>query len=286
MKKEELRKLKFILPAFIFVLIFAIFPTVTTLIMSFTNYSGMGSFKFIGLENYTRVLMDSNFLISIKNTIIWVIAGLIIPVMIPLVLAIGIFNSSYINVFKKIFYFPNAMSGVVTGLVMMALLSSKGIPAIFHKIGLESLNQNWLAIPYSNTFVMIIVGIWQGIGLNLILFIVALGSIDKQPVEAAKIDGATGFVLYTRIIFPLMRNTFVVVILMSVVNSLKTFDSIWVMTGGGPFRTSETLAVTMYREAFVNNNLSMGSAVAIILSIITLLVSYFFLEGTMKEKGM
>ena len=97
------------------------------------------------------------------------------------------------------------------------------------------------------------------------------------------IDGAGGLTLYTKVILPLLRPTSIVVLLMSLVNSFKVFDSIWVMTKGGPYRTSETLALTMYQESFIYNRLGSGAAIAIILTIVILIISYFNIKGTFKE---
>lgn len=97
------------------------------------------------------------------------------------------------------------------------------------------------------------------------------------------IDGAGGLTLYTKVILPLLRPTIIVVLLMSLVNSFKVFDSIWVMTKGGPYRTSETLALTMYQESFIYNRLGSGTAIAIILTIVILIISYFNIKGTFKE---
>ena len=151
------------------------------------------------------------------------------------------------------------------------------------QLGFENLVKDWLSIPYVNTFVMIISGVWQGLGLNMLLFISGLNNIESSPVEAAKIEGANTFQMYTKVIFPLLKSTIVVVLLMSLVNSFKTFDNIWIMTKGGPYRTSETLALTMYEESFIRSDLGRGTAVAVILTIVVVIVSYFNVRNTFKE---
>ncbi|MBC1814233.1 sugar ABC transporter permease, partial [Listeria booriae] len=219
------------------------------------------------------------------NTMVWVFAGLIIPVILPLLFAIAITKSSFPTVFKNLFYFPNAVSGVIVGLIMTSLLSMYGLPQLLGMLGFENLDKNWLNIPYVNTGVMIVSGIWQGIGLNMLLFIIGLVNMPKEPIEAAQLEGASGVSLYTKVILPLLKPTIVVVVLMSLVNSFKTFDSIWVMTGGGPYRTSETLAVTMYKESFSNNHMGVGSAIAVMLSVIILIISIFYLRKTFQKEG-
>ena len=217
------------------------------------------------------------------NTIFWVVGSLLISFLIPLLFAVLITNSSWLTGFKNIFYFPTALSATIGGLIMATLLSTYGIPQILGAMGFEQLERDWLAIPYVNTFIMIGMNIWQGIGLNLILFISGLKNVPSSPIEAATIEGANVVQLYFKVVFPLLKSTIIVVLLMSLVNSFKVFDSIWVMTKGGPYRTSETLALTMYEESFVRNNMGLGSAIAVVLTIVILIVSYFNLRKSFKE---
>ncbi|MBC1231678.1 carbohydrate ABC transporter permease [Listeria booriae] len=275
----------YIAPAVLFVFCFCILSILFTLVISFTNWSGLGDFEFVGFSNYIAVFQDKNFLLSCINTLVWVAAGLIIPVVLPLLFAIAITKSSFSTLFKNLFYFPNAVSGVIVGLIMTSLLSMYGLPQLLGMMGFENLDKNWLNIPYVNTGVMIGAGIWQGIGMNMLLFIIGLVNMPTEPIEAAKLEGASGLTLYTKIILPLLKPTIIVVVLMSLVNSFKTFDSIWVMTGGGPYRTSETLAVTMYKESFSNSHLGMGSAIAVMLSVIILVISIFYLRKTFTREG-
>jgi ABC-type sugar transport system permease subunit len=283
-KKKTTNKLNkfipylYVLPAALLILTFFISSTIFTFYTSFTNWNGMGQMEFVGLKNYFELFKDEYVVQSMINTLIWVLAAFIIPMLIPLVLAIMISKSRYGSIFKNLFYLPNAVSPTIGALVLSALLSTYGLPKLLGIWGFESLSGYWLGTPYVNTFVMIGASVWQGIGTNLILFIVGLSNIPSEPIEAAKVDGATGVSLYKNVVFPLLKPTIVIVLLMSIINSFKTFDLIWLMTAGGPYRTSETLAVTMYKETFINGNYGYGSAVATILSIIVLCISWFYLK--------
>lgn len=274
----------YIMPAVLFVAVFFISSIIFAVRLSFYEWDGFSDMAFAGLDNYISLLKDKNFLISVMNTMIWVLGAIVLQVALPLLFAILITNSSGKTIFKNIFYFPAALSGTVGGLIMTAILSLSGLPKIMGFLGFDNLVSNWLAIPYVNTFVMIIFGVWQGLGLNMLLFISGLNNIDKSPIEAAKIEGAGTISLYTKVIFPLLKPTMVVVLLMALVNSFKTFDIIWVMTKGGPYRTSETLALTMYQDSFIRNDFGRGAAVAIILTIVVLFVSYFNIRNTFKDE--
>lgn len=290
MKQAKKNKMKlntdylYILPAVLFVGCFFISSIIFTIYLSFYKWDGFSEMEFVGIANYVQLFMDKNFLISCMNTIIWVVCSLLVSLVIPLLFAILITNSSWSSGFKNIFYFPTALSGTVGGIVIATILSLSGLPQIFKMLGMEELVCDWLAIPYVNTFIMIATGLWQGIGLNILLFISGLNTIDKSPVEAAKIEGAGTITLYRKVIFPLLKPTIIVVLLMSLVNSFKVFDSIWVMTKGGPYRTSETLALTMYLESFQYGRLGSGAAVAVVLTIVILIVSYFNIRNTFKEE--
>ncbi len=290
MSKETKQKTKiywkdylYIAPAVLFVGIFFISSIFYTLHMSFFSWDGFSDMVFVGLQNYKELFQDSNFIISVINTMIWVVSSLVTTVALPLILAIMITQSSALKIFKNVFYFPTALSATVGGMIILTLLSTYGLPQVFAWFGKEEWVRDWLAIPYLNTFIMILMGIWQGIGLNLLLFISGIKNIDKSPIEAAQIEGAGGLKIYTKVILPLLKPTIIVVLLMALVNSFKVFDSIWVMTKGGPYRTSETLALTMYEESFIYNEFGKGAAVAIVLTVVILIISYFNLRNTFKE---
>lgn len=276
----------YLAPAILLTSLFFITSIGYTIYISFYEYDGFSPKTFVGWENYSYLFMDPNFRISVMNTIIWVVCSLVISLVLPLLFAILIKKSSWLTGFKNIFYFPTALSATVGGLIIASMLSVYGIPQIFGLIGWDNLVSDWLAIPYVNTFIMIAMGSWQGIGLNMLLFISGLNNIPSSPIEAAKIEGASVYNMYTKVIFPFLKPTTVVVLLMSLVNSFKVFDSIWVMTKGGPYRTSETLALTMYQESFIRNQFGVGSAVAVILTVVILIVSYFNLKNTFGDNDL
>lgn len=282
-KKTYWKDYLYIVPAVLFIGIFFMTSIFYTIHLSFFEWDGFSEMTFVGMNNYKHLFSDSNFLISVMNTLIWVVCSMETSVLLPLIFAILITRSSALTLFKNIFYFPTALSVTVGGMVMATLLSTYGLPQICAWLGKPELVKDWLAIPYVNTFIMILTGVWQGIGLNMLLFISGIRSMDNAPVEAAMIEGAGGINIYTKVILPMLKPTIIVVLLMALVNSFKVFDGIWVMTKGGPYRTSETLALTMYEESFIYNHFGNGAAVAVVLTIVILIVSYFNIRNTFKE---
>lgn len=254
-------------------------PVVYTVVLSFTKYDGLASPQFVGLSNYRTMFTDPAFLTSLTNTAIWVVGTLVVPVGVGLAIASLSFGLKWAGLLRIPFLLPYALSGVGVGVVFGFILQNGGALsqalAFFHLPGAET---RWLSEAPGNTIVMVLAAAWQGAGVNALLFTVGLQSIPKEPLEAARIDGATGWTLFRTMIWPLLRPSTTVVIGLAIVNSLKTFDIVQTMTQGGPNRVSETLAVSMYKDTFVNSYYGLGSAVAIFLSIITVAASLIYLR--------
>lgn len=254
-------------------------PVLYTVYLSFTEYDGLGDPEWIGVENYVEMFRDPAMVGSILNTLAWVVGTLIVPVGLGLFvayLAYGLRGASWLRV---PFLIPYALSGVAVGVIFSFILQNGGaLSQALEFLHIPGADLRWLQDAPLNTIVMILAASWQGVGVNALLFTVGLQSIPKEPLEAARIDGAGGFRLFTSMVWPLLTPTTTIVVGLSIVNSLKTFDIVQSMTQGGPNRVSETLGVTMYRETFLNNEYGMGSAVAIFLTVITVAASLIYLR--------
>ncbi|MGH2560274.1 MAG: carbohydrate ABC transporter permease, partial [Thermomicrobiales bacterium] len=217
-------------------------------------------------------------------TLYWVLGTLLLPVGLGLLIAVLSYELSGGALYRLPFLIPYALSGTAIGVMWEFMLRSNGaLNGVLELVGLESLTRSWLLRPPLNTWSMIFASTWQTVGVSVLLFLIGLQVIPRDPVEAARLDGANGFRLFRDITFPLLRPMTIVVVGISLVNSLKTFDVIWVMTQGGPYRSSETLAVTMYRETFLITRHGYGSAIAVVLSVIVLAVSVVYLSRTLRS---
>jgi ABC-type sugar transport system permease subunit len=274
----------FLLPAVVLVGGFLIWPFLSTAYLSLTEYSGLGGARFVGLANYLSFVQDPILLRSLSNTLLWVIGSLLLPVGLGLFVATISFDLKGGAVYRVPFLLPYALSGTAIGVVWEFMLRRDGaINALLEAIGFGRFGQAWLLSPPLNTLSMIVASTWQSMGVAVILFLVGLQTIPREPIEAARIDGAEGWTLFRYITLPLLRPMTIVVVGITLVNSLKTFDIIWVMTQGGPSRSSETLAVTMYRETFLLFKYGYGSAIAVVLSAIVLAVSGLYLRRTLRS---
>lgn len=287
MKKEHYRwaALGFVAPGALLVAVLLYLPLLWTLFLSFTNYDGLSDPVWVGFANYTLMFQDPDFVGSMINTLLWVAGTLIVPVGLGLLLAILTYNMKGGVWLRVPFLIPYAISGIGVGLIWSFVLQSNGaLDQALHFFGVMS-TPRWLLDAPTNTIVMILAAAWQGVGVNALLFTIGLQSIPKEPLEAAKLDGANGMRLFTHILWPMLRPLTTVVIGLSIVASLKTFDIVLGMTKGGPGRVSETLALTMYNDTFVNSQYGLGSAIAVFLTVVTLLASVLYLRQQLSRKN-
>jgi ABC-type sugar transport system permease subunit len=260
---------------------------VVTLWQSLTRFDGITDPVFVGFDNFGELFVDPHFLTSLRNTVIWTVAAVVLPVTLGLVLAIMLNRVRWSGFFKSIIYLPATISAAAVGILFTFVFAydNGALNAFLRGVGLDALASRWLFESPLNTFSMIAAYTWQQTGLNLMLFLVGLQGLPSEPIEAAKLDGCIGFNLIRRIIIPMLMPFIVIATLLAVVNGFKVFDLIWVMTQGGPGRSSETLAVTMYREGFILFKQGYSAAIAVIISIAALSFSYFYLRSVLDQES-
>ena len=191
------------------------------------------------------------------------------------------------NFFQILIYIPATVSAAAAGVLFGFILDTNGLfNTVLSIFGFAELTRDWLFQIPENTYSMISAYTWQATGINMMIFLVGLQGLPKEPMEAAKIDGASGFTLIFKIVIPMIMPYFVIASLLALINSFRVFDSIWVMTMGGPARSSETLAVTMYREGFILFDLGYASAVAVLLSLVGIIFSYFYLKLVLTKEDV
>jgi ABC-type sugar transport system permease subunit len=286
-KKEHYRWAArgFVAPGVLLVAVLLYLPLLWTLFLSFSTYNGLGEPKWAGLANYLEMFQDPDFLSSMFNTLLWVVGTLAVPVGLGLVLALMTWNLKGGVWLRLPFLIPYAISGIGVGLIWSFVLQSNGaLDQALHAFGAGD-TPRWLLDAPLNTIVMIVAASWQGVGVNALLFTIGLQSIPKEPLEAARLDGAGGARLFRSILWPMLRPLTTVVIGLSIVASLKTFDIVLGMTKGGPGRVSETLALTMFNDTFVNSQYGLGSAIAVFLTVVTLLASILYLRQQLSKKN-
>jgi ABC-type sugar transport system permease subunit len=276
--------LLYLLPAVLVVGALLYVPFFYTVYLSLTNSRGGRKISFIGLDNYVDFLQSATFFDSIVNTFLWVIGTILLPVGIGLLVAVLTYDTKRASLMRLPFMLPYTLSGAAIGLVFGFILQKDG--ALGQALGalhLPGAHTSWMLTAPRNTVMMVIATTWQAVGVNTLLFVVGLQSIPRAPLEAARIDGASSWDMFRYVVWPLLVPLTTVVVGLAIVASLKTFDIVWVMTQGGPGRSSETVGVTMYRETFVAEKYGYGSAVAVVLCIIAAAASVLYLRRQLRR---
>jgi ABC-type sugar transport system permease subunit len=278
-------RLGYVSPAVLLVAVLLYLPFLWTVYQSFTNYSGLGPTTWVGLANYRTLLHDPVLDTAIRNTLLWVAGTLLLPVALGLLVAMLSFNIKGGGWYRLPFLIPYAMSGTGVAVAWSIILEHGGIAnSLLSSLGLPGGGESFLLYAPQNTIAMIIASTWQQLGVNALLFIVGLQSIPREPIEAARLDGATGWRLFRHVYWPLLAPLTTVVVGLALVASLKTFDIVWVMTQGGPGTSSQTLAIAMYRDTFVADQYGYGSAIAVVLTVVTGIVSFVYLRRQLGTK--
>ncbi len=267
----------FLIPAVAFVLVAELVPAAYTVYLGFMKWNIITPPKWVGFANYVRVFSTPELLHALKNTMLWVVGTLLFPVGLALLVAVLINSVKLKGLFKAIFFIPSTLSPTVAGIFWRRVLASRhgALNAILATFGVAP--TAFLTDPKINTFLMLGVWTWQFFGLNLILFLVGLETIPKEPIEAARVDGANAWQIFYHLTVPLLRPITLVVLANAALNSVRMFDIPWVMAEGGPGRASETLAISLYKESFLLFRMGLGSAIAVVISILALGLSIRFL---------
>ena len=254
----------FLAPVTILLIVFILYPIIDTFITSGYQWNGISSAKeFIGFENWKTLLTDKNFWIAFRNNLVIMVLSIVIQIPIGLALATFLdFGGKKLTIFKVIWFVPLLMSSVAIGFLFTYALATNG--------GIVSTISGWfgggnidlLGNPKTALLTVIIVICWQFTPFYMVYFMAAFTNIPYDVFEAARIDGATRGQYFWRIALPLLVPSMKSAAILSMVGSLKYFDLIYVMTGGGPGTSTELMATYMYKQSFKNFNMGYGSAVA------------------------
>lgn len=262
------------LPALLLILVLIYIPITLSGYYGLMDWDGIGEMKFIGLDNYITLVQDKVFWTSTWHSFqlaIFSAASLLLYLGISLVLASKIKGS---DLLRKIYLIPMLLSSVAIAQLWMKIFDPNNGMAnrLLEIFGVEN-TPLWLADPEIALYSIFIPVIWQYAGFYILIYYAALKNVPDEVIEAAKIDGANALQIAFRIKLPLISGIFKVTIMLAVVGSLKYFDLIYVMTGGGPNGASEVIASYMYKEAFKLNNFGYGSALGFGLLVICLVMT-------------
>ncbi len=265
-----------IAPLMIGLIIFNIIPIIETAYYSFNRYKGFEPMKWIGLKNYTRLLMDPNLLLSLKNTLIFAL------IMVPLSLIISTVVAALLNsglkgakVFRTIYFLPQVTLPAAIAMAWMWLYNSdygliNQFLSIFHIPRIA-----WISSTHTALSSVAIVSIWASIGYNMIIIISGLKGIPSVYYEAAKVDGANGFHSFRKITIPLLSPTLFFLMVTSLINAMEVFDLIWIMIGKNSpaINSVRSMVYTYYENAFIKYDRGYAASIAMVLFIIIMIIT-------------
>jgi raffinose/stachyose/melibiose transport system permease protein len=269
--------LSFLLPALLIYAVFALYPMVNALELSFYDWDGVSIERnFVGLQNYVQIFtQDPVFWTAVRNSIVWVGLSLLIPTTIGLLLSLAVNQRLFgRSAFRAIFYLPAIVASIAVATMWSWMYNP--ILGVFSttlkSLGLGALAQDWLGDPKIALYSIFLAYIWQTSGISMVLFLAGLQGVPEELKEAARVDGASPWGVFWNVILPCLRETFIVVTVLTIINSLKVFDLIVGMTSGGPAQSTQVLALWSYTQSFGLHDYGNGMAISMVLLAITLVI--------------
>ncbi len=277
LKRDWLIAYLFLLPSFLSVVVFLLFPLGMGVFVSFTEWSTLQAPKFIGLANYARLLQDDRVRITLLNTAYY--AALLVPLdlVLPLLLALAMNQKIRgIVAFRTFFFMPVVTSMVAVALIWRWLYNSEFglLNTLLYSVGIPAVG--WLTDPAWAMPSIVLMTSWKGAGYNMILYLAGLQGIPEQYYEAAKIDGANGYQQFRYITVPLLTPTMFFILIMTLIGAFQVFDSVYMMTGGGPGTATLTVVYHIYSNAF--QTFAMGYAAAIAWLLFAIIFAITFIQ--------
>lgn len=285
-KQNKLFIVSFLFLPLLLYTLFVIYPILSGLSTSFYQWRGTGEKKWIGFDNYLKLFSDENFVNALLITFKYAIAQVPVILVIALILAIlisGAKQTKWIAFYRSSVFMPFVVPGVAIALLWGTIFNSVNglLNIVLKSIGLDFLAHEWLGDPDTAFWAIVWVKTWASVGFYTLLLIAGISNIPTEVLEAAEMDGANRWQKSTKIIIPMLSPIVKVVVIFLILNSLKMFEEPQLMTGGGPNRSTETISLYMYEQAFSNFNFGYASAIGVVFFVITFIFSIF----TIKTMG-
>jgi multiple sugar transport system permease protein len=278
----------FLLPILLLYAVFSLYPIVQTFELSFFDAKIVEQGPFVGLKNYRDILAAAGFHQALGNTLLFTAGSTAAVLVVSLVLAVLV-NISWVRgktVFKVIYFLPVVTSLVAVGYIWKWMMDpSYGLlNVLLATVGIQP-GPNWLSNPDLALWSLVLVNIWKWVGYFLVIFTANLQAIDQSYYEAASIDGAGAWSQFLRITLPLLRTAILLTVILGIVNFLKAFALVFVMTQGGPAGRTELMATYVYREAFATGQLRFGFSAAASMVLFVMIMGFTVLANRFGKAG-
>ncbi len=273
------------LPAIVLTIAFVILPVIAVIFLGFTDFQlGMGKFRFVGFENYAHLLKDRTFQKSLWNTAVYTVIVAPISMVLGLAVALLIESETAARSFFRTAYFLPVASLIVAMATVWQYLFHPTIGPINALLALVGIpGPNWLGGSATVLYSLSIIGVWQSVGFNMVLFLAGLTAIPRELYAAAEVDGAkSAFDRFRLVTWPMLGPTTLFVTTISITNAVKVFDTVKTLTDGGPNHASEVLLFTIYQEGFVYLRVGYASAMTVVF--LAILVALMFLQYRILDR--
>lgn len=276
-------------PALIIYAIFAVWPMIEVVILSFQRWDGLASEReWVGLTNYRYILTsDAVFWLAFRNTVTWTILAVLFPPTIGLLLALGLNERLFGRVpLRAIYYLPVIIAPIAVATMWRWMYDP--FFGLFNQVltnlSLQAWIKDWLGDREVALYSMFVAYTWQHVGFSMLLFLAGLQNVDRSLVEAARIDGANRWQVFRHVTLPALRVTITIVLVLSTISSLKAFDIVYGMTGGGPAQSTQMLALWAFTQSMQIFDFGRGSAISVILLLVTLTVVVPYLRWSQSRE--
>ncbi|NEJ92921.1 carbohydrate ABC transporter permease [Rhizobium ruizarguesonis] len=278
-----------LVPALAIYAVFALYPMLNVVILSFQKWNGLDPQRqFVGLANYSAIFTrDPVFWVAFRNTVIWTMMSLIFPPMVGLLLALSLNQKIFgRNGLRAIFYLPVIIAPIAVATMWKWMYDP--FFGLFSQLltswGMQGWIKDWLGNRDIALYSVFVAYLWQTVGFSMVLFLAGLQNVSQTLVEAARIDGAGRWAVFKHVTLPALRPTITIVLVLSVISSLKAFDIVYGLTGGGPAQSTQMLALWAFTQAMQIFDFGRGAAISVVLLLITMAVVIPYLKWTQKHE--
>jgi raffinose/stachyose/melibiose transport system permease protein len=284
-RRASITAVLFMLPALILMAVFLVYPVVQNFRYSLTDWNGITSPVFVGLNNYRELVSDALFQSVVKHTLELAIFGTAASVCLGVLWAYGIDRRlPGWRTYRFLLFVPVVMPITVSGLLWSLLLGNQGpTNTIAQDLGWKN-PPVWLGDIHVTLWVVIAVSIWQASGFTMLLVLGAMEDIPREQHEAASLDGASSLRRLVSIVLPNIRGTVAVVTVLQFVSLLKAFDLVFAMTQGGPGNSTDVLGTYLYEKSFGELEWGYGSAIAVTMTVLLFLLSFGLYRSLLRKE--
>ncbi len=282
------RNLRYLLlaPTILLLLILTVYPLIYAVAASLQSVSiRTGAVTFAGVSNFTSIVTDDLFWNAAKNTAIYTVSAVVVEFALGMALALVLSEQFPArNVFRTIFLAPMMLPPIVVAITFKILyMQQYGIANwLLGLVGIKGML--WESGPHTALFSLILVDVWEWTPFMFLILLAGLQAIPTEPYEAARVDGASWFQAFRHITFPLLTPAILIAVILRLMDTLRIFDQVFVMTGGGPANSTETLSLYVYQTGFRFFNVGYATAMSFIIMIVTTLISNFFISRLQAEE--